>query len=106
MAARGARAAAGSAGDRIPPADLPEANASRVMAYRKGLSQAGYGGTLEGRNVVIEYRCAQRAQSPELAVDLVRRRVTVTATPGSTLAALAAKAATTTIPIIFEIRAG
>jgi putative ABC transport system substrate-binding protein len=78
----------------------PELNAHLVEAFRKGMGETGY---LEGRNVVVEYRWAQNDdQLTELAADLVRLRVAVIATPGSTTAAAAAKSATTTIPIVFS----
>ena len=78
----------------------PEPSQPLVAAFRKGLTEFGF---LEGRSVAIEYRFADAPNRlPELAADLVRRRVAVIAAPGGPPAALAAKAATTTIPIVFE----
>jgi putative ABC transport system substrate-binding protein len=79
-----------------------DAMASNVAAFRKGLGEIGY---VEGQNVTVDYHwlLGQYERLPALMADVVRGRVAVIAAPGSTLAALAAKAATATIPIVFAV---
>jgi putative tryptophan/tyrosine transport system substrate-binding protein len=71
-----------------------------ITAFLKGLAESGF---VDGRNVAVEYRWADEhyERLPELAAELVRRRVDVIATPNIAAAALAAKAATKEIPVIF-----
>src|SRR5262249_2283925 len=80
------------------PENLPEP----MRSFRQGLKGAGY---VEGESIAIEYRFAdnQPERLPEMAAELVKRRVSVIVTTGGPTSALAAKAATTAIPIIFNI---
>jgi putative ABC transport system substrate-binding protein len=82
--------------------ESPEPYASRLAAFREGLAETGF---VEGRNVTIEFRWAEGRyrRLPALALDLASRQVAVIVAPGGAEVALAAKSATATIPIVFEM---
>src|SRR5262249_44030252 len=80
----------------------PDGFARMLVAFHKGLNETGY---VEGRNAIVEYRWAENQYNrlPALAAELVRRPVDVIAATGGITSALAAKGATSTLPIVFEI---
>ena len=100
LAARAQRPAMPGVGFLDPTS--PDMYADRLRAFHQGLKDTGY---VERENVAIEYRWAENQidRLPELATELVRRQVAVITTGGGPTAPLAAKAATTTIPIVFAV---
>jgi hypothetical protein len=102
VATRGARAAGGANNHRIPQQPITRRGQRVGAAFRSGLRTKGY---VDGQNVAIEYRWAEAdyGRLPGLAVDLVRSGVAVLVATGGEPSALAAKAATSTIPIVFTV---
>jgi ABC transporter substrate binding protein len=102
VATRGARAAGGGPVIGFLGAESPQLWAHRMPPFHQGLAQAGF---VEGRNVAIEYRWAHghNDRLPALAVDLIDRPVSVIAVPTNTPATLVLKAATKTIPVVFNV---
>ena len=100
LAARAQQAAMSMIGFLHPSS--PDAYSDRLRAFRQGLKDTGF---VEGENVAIEYRWAdnQLDRLPALAAELVRRQVAVIVTGGGLPPAFAARAATTTIPIVFLV---
>ena len=90
------------AGDRLLASRSPDESAAFVDAFKQGLGETGY---VEGINIAVDYRWAEGDYDrlPELAADLVRRKVDVIMVAGGPPTALAAKDATSTIPIVFVI---
>ena len=102
MAAGGAGAAVGDARGRVRQPQSPERFAEPLRALREGLKDAGYS---ESQNIAIDYRWAdnQVERLPALVAHLVRQRVAVIVATGGAISARAAKVATTTIPVVFNV---